>query len=113
MTIKANVSLPVTAIGTTDTVLIETTTQGERVAVSALSLNNTTAGTVNVSLYISPDLTSASGTLVDTIALGANDDDQPLTLIGQGLTSTQNLIAVADVAGSNAKPTITTYDGGD
>jgi len=114
MSIKPNVGLGVIAVAVTDTVLIQGTAGTiDRVSIGALNLHNdgSAGATITVELYVSPDLTSASGERVAYYEVGDNDSKDVNELIGEGLENL-NIIAVADQAGCNAHPTVTQYDGG-
>lgn len=112
MAIKSNVSLGAQDVGTGDTTLI-LPESGKRVAITAAGVKNTTAGTIIIDYYSSPDATSASGTKIGESKLSANGEDQPLNIIGRGFSDAEYLIGVADVAGANISITATEYDGGD
>lgn len=114
MTIKGNVGLGVVDIGTSDTVILNVAsiTGADRVSISAASLHNTTASSVTVTIYESPDLTSASGDQIAIISIAPVYEEDINGIIGQGYENT-NLIAVASAAGVNVRTSVTTYDGGD
>lgn len=115
MTIRGNIGLGVVDIGTGDTVLLNVADLVgiERVAVSVASLHNTdTVATINVTIFESPDLTSAAGKAVATLTISPSYEEDINAIIGQGYESSK-LIAVADAVGTNARLSVTTYDGGD
>ena len=113
MAIKGNVGIPALAVTTGDTVLVNPTSLGvERVAITAMLFANTTAGAITVLVYESPDLTSASGELIDTVIVPISGNISA-DIIGQGYTTSQNIIGVASGAGVNASTAVTTYDDGD
>lgn len=121
MAIRTNIGLGVTDLGATgaDVVLIQPSTLGiERIAVTAMTLHETagTATTV-VNLFESPDLTSASGTRIAQVTLSADETLDVTAIIGQGYTTTQNIIANISTAAINAgdvnaRTTVVTYTEG-
>lgn len=111
MTIRGNLQLGTVDIGTTDTVLIQTLAPLTRQAITAFTLHETAAAAVSVSFYSSPDLTSASGDRIAVIALAADETLIVSELIDQSFPVGFNLIAVADVVGSNCTITVAEYDG--
>lgn len=111
MAIRGAVGIPTKDIDTSDTVLLQPVAPLTRRLVTHCSLSNTTGGTIVVSLYESPNLTSASGKLVATVTLTATTSDQVVEIIGVSYLVGLNLIATADVVGSNATITVTDYDG--
>lgn len=113
MAIKGNVGLGVIPVLTTDTVLLETDDGSrERVAVSASYLHNDGGVTIIIEIFVSPDLTSASGDRIDYYSIADNESVDISGIIAQGFGSTENIIAVADVVGCNALTTIVEYTGG-
>jgi hypothetical protein len=112
MSIRGNVGVGTVAVLAGDTTLYDPPATVERYAISALSLHNTTAAPVTVTLYNSPNLTSASGVRNAQYAIPANQSVDVVELIGQGFT-TRNIIAVGSGVGVNATMSVTTYDGGD
>jgi len=115
MSIKGNIGqalVDLAAFGN-DTVILDFT---NRVAVSALSIHNTTAADREIHFFESTDQTSANGEriAVHTLAGGASEDVGEI--IGQGYSSTQNIIAVVQTVGAagdvNAKLTYIQYAGG-
>ncbi|MAF43428.1 MAG: hypothetical protein CMI54_04565 [Parcubacteria group bacterium] len=112
MAIKSNVDfglVELTVVG--DNTVVNSSNRGDRYAVSAMSIYNTTGASINVQIYESPNLTSASGVLVDEYDVGANDQVDVLGVIGQGYTD--NLIAVPDATGTNIKTSGIDYSGAD
>ncbi len=112
MGIKGNVGIGVIQIGTIDTTLLDPD-YGTRVraAVTGAYLHNSSGVTIIVEIFESPDLTSASGERIDYYSIDANESADISSIIGQGFSSTQNIIAIADVAGVNAKLTVDEYTG--
>lgn len=111
MTIKTRVGLAVVDVGTADTALLFPLFPNNRLAVSAFSLYNTTGGPVIVTLYESPDSTSAAGKEIATITVATQASALVPECIGQSYALGNNIIAKADVTGANARLTVTTYDG--
>lgn len=112
MAIKGNVGSGVINILTTDTVIRQQQSGIDRYHVSALNAYNTTAASLTVTFYISPNLTSASGDEVASDIIGANSDIDINSIIGQGFANL-NIIAVASAVGANAEITSTEYTAGD
>ena len=110
MAIKGNVGSGVIAILASDTTILDLS--AERAAITAFSLHNTSVSTVTVEIYISPDLTSASGSQIDYISLNQDETKEVTGLIGQGIEDTENIIAVGSATGVNAVVTITEYTDG-
>jgi len=111
MTVKTGVSGGTTDIATTDTAIMQVVANSNRERVEAFTISNTTGGTVVVDIYESPDLTTASGKRIAQYTLTAESSAQVVEAIGQSLIVGRNIIAIADVVGSNATHTKTTYDG--
>lgn len=116
MSIKGNIGQVTTDIAAVsiDSVVLDF---DNRVAVSALSIHNTTTTDREVWFYASPNLTSASGKRVarHTLAGGASEDVGEI--IGQGYDPNENVIAVVQTAGAvsgdlNHKLTYIEYTGG-
>ena len=115
MSIKGNLGqavLDINASGVDTTVL----DYSNRTAVSALSFYNTTGANADIEIYYSPNTTSASGTLIATNAIAANTSWLPIEVIGQGFTSSENIIVVNTTGGAgagdvNAKLTYINYTG--
>ncbi len=66
-----------------------------RIAITAFSVHNTTAGSITIDVYESPDTTSAAGKRIAQYAVGANASVDVVEVIGQGYTVGQNIIAQA------------------
>jgi hypothetical protein len=118
MAVKGNLSqgLVSLAAATTDTTLVQPSIAVNRLAVTAAILSNTESANREVELYESPNLTSASGTLVATYVLAAEETALIEEIIGQAYESGQNIIAVQTTGGASAgdvvaRVTYTTYDG--
>lgn len=112
MAIKGNVGTGVIDIAAADTTVYDPSVTVQRYAVSAASIFNTTLGTLTVSVYVSPNLTSASGKKVAEYVIGSLQSADAVELIGQGFVA-QNIIAVGSGVGCNIMLSVTTYDGGD
>lgn len=97
-------------VGTSDTTIINVGgTIYTRIAISALSLHNTTGASITVELYHSPDATSASGERVANVSVPANSSEDVNSLIGQAVNNTRFIVAVGDAAGCNALMSYTGY----
>ena len=115
MSIQGNIGqnvLDLNASGV-DTVLLDF---NERVAVSQLSLFNVSGSNATITIYVSPDLTSASGKLVATEIIPSQESWGPKEIIGQGYGPEENLIVVNTTVGAligdvNAKLTYIEYTG--
>lgn len=112
MAIQANKDLGLIEVATSDTTLATVGASFERLDVTACVLHNPTGAAVTVTLYESPDLTSASGQQVAAYTVAAGESEQVFEVLGQGYETT-NLIATASAAGTYAKVTATTYSEGD
>lgn len=111
MSVRGNLGSPAIVVGVADTVIYQPTLPVERVAVSALNVFNTGATNV-IQFFVSPDLTSAAGTLIAEVKVGTNKTVDVSAIIGQGYEVGENIIAQASIAGSSASITVTEYDGG-
>ncbi len=112
-TITGNVGTGTISVGTSDTTLLDPDSgDRDRAAVSAAWLHNdgSAGGNVTVEIFVSPDLTSASGERVDRYVVGDNASVDISGIIGQGFSATGNIIAKADVTGAIAYLTITEYE---
>lgn len=112
MAIKSNVGIPLVSILTTDTTLLNPVAPVERIAVTASSLHNTNASARTVTVYESPNLTSASGTEIAVYDIGGFASVDIEEIIGQGYAVGRNIIAKASATGVVAVSTVTQYDGG-
>lgn len=111
MAIRANVGEnPINLLIATDNVLYELATGIDRYHVGACNINNnSTTLTVEIAIFISPDLTSASGKQVDSLTLGPEDELDINAIIGQGYT--ENVIVTVDNPAVGTI-TVTQYTGG-
>lgn len=113
MAIKSNVSIPITDVLTTDTTVLNPIAPIERLVCTAMSLHNTSASlNTTVTLYSSPNLTSASGKEVAVYSIGPLSSVDVNEIIGQGYPVGRNIIAKSNNLGVNIMSTVTTYDGG-
>lgn len=107
-TIKTGLGTGVIAVLAADTTILDIT---DRVTMSGCVLHNTNTVQVVITCYISPDLTSASGKVVDKITMAADDTLDVGGIIGNGYASPDNIIFVGDLTGVNATTTYTQYIG--
>lgn len=112
MAIKSNVGIPLVSIAVTDTTLLNPLAPIERIAVTACVLHNTNAAARTVTLWESPNLTSASGNRIAVYSIGPNESADIEEIIGQGYSVGRNIIAQASGVGVNVVSTVTQYDGG-
>jgi hypothetical protein len=120
MAIKSNVSsAPIDlAAVSTDTTLVAAVLAPARLAITGLSIFNTTASTqLAVDIFESPDTTSAAGKKIASYTLDGNTSIDVVELIGQGLSSGRNIIGRQTTSGAtsgqlNAKITVTQYTAG-
>lgn len=112
MSIKSNVGIPLVSIAVTDTTLLNPVAPVERIAVTACVLHNTNAAARTVTLWESPNLTSASGVEIAVYVIGPDESVDVEEIIGQGYAVGRNIIAQASGTGVNAVSTVTQYDAG-
>jgi hypothetical protein len=112
MAIKSNVGIPLVAIGVGDTTVLNPVAPVQRIAVTACVLHNTNAAARTVTLWESPNLTSASGTEIAVYEIGPDESADVEEILGQGYAVGRNIIAQASGVGVVAVSTITQYDGG-
>ena len=112
MAIKSNVGVPLVSIAATDTTVLNPAAPVERIAVTASSLHNTNAASRTVTIWESPNLTSASGNRIAVYSIGPNESADIEEIIGQGYAVGRNIIAQASGVGVNVVSTVTQYDGG-
>lgn len=117
MAIQSNLSTsPVDLAGSVaDTTLLASVASPSRQAVTGFSLYNTAAAARVVSIYESPNTTSASGKLVATYTIAAGTSQDVVECIGQGYSAGQNIVGVmaSGSAGDvNSKITTTLYTAG-
>lgn len=110
MAIKSNLPQPPVSILVTDTTLFQVGATYTREVITAASLHNTGLGSATVSIFESPDLTTASGIRVEVIAIDPDDRVDIDSIIAQSY-STNNLIAKASSVGTNVSITSTGYSG--
>ena len=87
-----------------------------RTAVTAATLTNNAAINVAVGIYESPNATSASGELLETVTMGPGEEKDIASIIGQGFEASQQIVALVTTAGVNlgdviSKLTYTQYTG--
>ncbi len=112
MAIKSNVDFGLVNLSTIgDNTVINSTSRGDRYAVSASSLYNTTGASINIEFYESTDLTSGNGILIEVYDIAGGERLDVASIIGQGYTD--NIIAVPNGAGCNIKCTGIDYTGSD
>ena len=114
MAIKSNIGSNPIPVLVADTTLYQlVTTVNDRYHVGALSMFNTsTTLTTVVEIYVSPDLTSASGNYIGRLNLGPLSSGDVNEIVGQGLT--ENIIAKAITnTGVTALVSVTEYSEGD
>ena len=112
MAIFGNVGLGVEDVLAGDTVLMQPSAS-QRWAITGASFYNDTGAAVTITLFSSPDGTSASGDQVDSFSVPANDSVEPPSILGQGYANGENLIAVGSAIGVNASLTVAKYTDGD
>lgn len=112
--IKGNVGLGIVPVLVTDTAILSLASPVERAAVTNAVLHNdgSAAAVITVEIFISPDLTSASGQRIAVYTIQDNGNVLIDTIVDQGFTAAQNIIAKADVAGCNSLLTIIEYENG-
>jgi hypothetical protein len=97
MAIRVNLGLnPVNLATPGDNILYQLLAGIDRYHIGAANIYNDTVGTATINVFISPDLTSASGKKVDEIKLGSKAEVDINSIIGQGYTD--NVIVTTDVA---------------
>ena len=120
MAIQSNISsapIPLVATASGDTTLVASVTTPSRQAVTAFSVFNTTANARAFDVYESPNTTSASGKKIASYIVPGNSSTDVVEMIGQGLSTGQNVIGVQTTGGAalgdlNAKITTTQYTAG-
>lgn len=111
MSIKGNIGQPALDLATADTAVLNFT---DRVAATALSLFNKSAGSRVVTFFESPNLTSASGKQIAVYTLATMTSVDVTEVIGQGYTAAQNIVTTVDTGSTgdvNAKLTYIQYTG--
>lgn len=105
--ITANIGLDALGLALGDNTIINLTGSSLREGVQQAIAYNDTGAPITLSFYESPDLTSASGLLVWSQDIPANDDAIISGIVGQGFEQGQNLIASVSAVGLNLKLTVT------
>lgn len=111
MAIKGNIGQPALDLAVADTVVLDFT---DRVAVTTLSLFNKSGAARVVTVFESPDLTSAAGKQIAVHTLATMTSVDIVEVIGQGYTPAQNIITTVDTGSTgdvNAKLTYIQYTG--
>ena len=111
MSIKGNVSIPLINLAAADNTFLNPSGDVTREAVSTAVLYNTNASNRDIDVYVSPDLTSASGDLIADYTLANGDSVNIDEVIGQAFDQGENIIVVASGAGVNLKGTKIEYTG--
>lgn len=108
MTIRSGIGLPVLDIGTSDTTVLDITVDARKL-LTAFSIHNTTATAIEVTLWESPNTTSASGDQIAVYSIAGNTSIDVQEIIGQGYDDSRYIIAQGDAAGCNRVVTFTEY----
>lgn len=110
MAVTASKSLGLVNLLASDNVLIQALVGIDRQVIGSFVVHNTTVGVLQLDLYVSPDLTSASGDIIYSSAtIPANSQTNISELIGQSFPSGLNLIAVPSAIGINSLITVNQY----
>ncbi len=112
MAIRSNLGTGVVNVLAGDTVLFDPSTilpVIDRYQVGSCNVFNTTGAPITVTVYVSPDLTSAAGDLVFSQSVPALGEIDVNAIVGQGYF-TKNIIIVGSAVGLNAQLTRTEYD---
>jgi hypothetical protein len=112
MAIRSDIDFGLIAVGTSDTTVIQLPFGVERVGVTAASVHNTTGANRVLTLWESPNLTSASGSVIAEYTVLPDSSVDIQEVLGQGYENT-NIIAQASSAGLNFRSSGTTYTDGD
>lgn len=111
MAIQGNIGINPIDIDIIDTVLVSVEGAVDRIAIGAATVHNTTGATITISLYDSPDATSASGKEIHVFSVAAGRLADVSALI-HGYGSGRYIVGVASAVGTNIKITYTIYTGG-
>jgi len=84
----------------------------DRYQVGSCNVHNTTGADIVVTVYVSPDLTSANGDIVFNDLVPAGKDIDINSIVGHGYVA-DNIIIVGAAIGLNAQLTRTEYTNGD
>tara|TARA_R110000822_G_scaffold237625_2_gene368010 strand:- start:159 stop:515 length:357 start_codon:yes stop_codon:yes gene_type:complete len=98
MAVKIGQTAGAILLGATSADITIQNVAANRTLISAASLQNNAGLDVSISIYRSPDATSASGELVDVVAIPDGGDADINAIIGQGLSLNEYIIAVVDTA---------------
>lgn len=110
MTIKTKLSNGTIDILAADTVIFEVA-DNTRIGTSAFTCHSTAA--TDVTFYTSPNLTSASGKILDKVTFAIDETQDISSLVSLGFAVGENIIAVGAATGVNATMAFTLYDGDD
>jgi hypothetical protein len=108
MAIAGNKNRALISILAGDTTILNTT-GFDRLAVKALTVYNNTGGSRTITFYESPNLTSASGTIIAVYTISANSGTVIKEIERHSFGANQNIIAVGSATGVTAKITVTEY----
>lgn len=112
MAIRTNIGTGPIDVTAADTTIFQQPAGIDRYQVVGFNVHNPTAATITITVYISPDLTSAAGDQVAVLGIPPNDGLDVNEIIGQGYGNL-NVIAVGSSTGLKASLTRTEYSGGD
>lgn len=102
----------VSIVGAGDTTIF-TPSGIERYQVGSFNVFNSSAGALTLNVYISPDLTSASGKLIFTQTIASFAEIDVNTVVGQGYLLDNVIGTVTEATnGLSAQLTRTEYDSG-
>jgi hypothetical protein len=107
MAIKSNIGVGVISVGTGDTTIYQLTAPTQRYAITESNAHNSAASATTLEVYISPNLTSASGKIVSKMTIPPGQDFDVNAILGLG--TIQNVIAKASQAGINMTLSKTEY----
>ena len=111
MAIKNGINQRVTPGAATDAALIEVA-EGERIIITQTTVFEG-SNSPQVSYFVSPDLTSASGIQVDQKTLDPEESYESVALSGYGITGPLNVIVQSSLANTNFSVTYAIFTGDD
>jgi len=111
MAVRSNLGNGVVSVLAGDTTLFNPGAI-DRYQVGSCNVYNTTGADIVVTVYVSPDTTSANGDLVFTGTVGTGSEIDINSIVGQGYVA-DNIIIVGAAVGLNAQLTRTEYTAGD
>lgn len=112
MAVQRNIGTDPIAVLAADTTILAAAGANNRVVAGSLLAYNSTGAGVTVSIYDSPDLTSAGGTLISEEIVPANGSLVFTDLVSVGFDGDRNIIAVGGAVGVDAKLTYTLFTDG-